>query len=323
MTNIVQLKDQTAEHKRSVLECRLLKLEDFEQWVRHVYQRPISENQKVQELAEELQRNGGIIPGVLTLGRLPNDPRIYGVDYQHRVAACKLSGRDEFIGEVRTVEYQSMAEMAKDSIKLNSRLVNMKPDDVLRALEPSLPLLATLRSACNFIGYSNNVRRVSHGNSVLSMSVTLRCWAASSGETPSFGGGQPAAELAEALDDADVQYLTACLASAYQAWRDEPEYYVLWAGLNLTMCMWLFRQLVVKRADKKSRAVHLTVNEFARCLMSVSAASDYLNWLPGRKLGDRDRSPCYTRLRAIFTKRIVDESGQRPIFPQPNWYSGK
>jgi hypothetical protein len=323
MANVIKLKDQQAEHKQSVLECRILSLDDFDQWVRHPYQRPVLENQKVQELAAELRANGGIIPGVLTLGRLPNDPNIYGVDYQHRIAACKLSGRTQFIGEVRTVEYGSMAEMAKDTIKLNSRLNNLRPDDVLRALEPSSPLLAQLHTACNFISYTSHVRRASRNSGVLSMSATLRCWSASTGETPSFGGGLPSAELVETLDQEDLQQLIAFLAAAYEAWKDEPEYYALWATLNLTMCMWLFRQLVMKRPDKKSRAVHLTVAEFARCLMSVSAAGDYLNWLPGRKLSDRDRSPCYTRLRAIFTKRIIDDIGHRPIFPQPQWYSGK
>src|SRR5262245_8808742 len=107
----------------SQLECLLLTSLDFDKWHRHPYQRPIQENQKVHELAEEIRLNGVVIPGVLTLGRIPNDPRLYGVDYQHRVAAARISGLSEFIAEVRTKNYPNIAALAKDSVKLNSRLV--------------------------------------------------------------------------------------------------------------------------------------------------------------------------------------------------------
>jgi hypothetical protein len=36
--------------------------------------------------------------------------------------------------------------------------------------------------------------------------------------------------------------------------------------------------------------------------MSVSANTDYVDWLVGRNLGERDRTPAYGRLKTIFVQ---------------------
>lgn len=59
-----------------------------------------------------------------------------------------------------------------------------------------------------------------------------------------------------------------------------------------------------------------------KCLMSVSADSDYLAWLPGRNLSERDRSPCYSRLKVIFSRRLTeDNGGKKQMLPAPAWAS--
>lgn len=68
----------------------------------------------------------------------------------------------------------------------------------------------------------------------------------------------------------------------------------------------------------------LTPEQFKRCMMSVSAARDYIDWLQGRNLTERDRSPAYVRLKAIFVERVAEEAKgdrKRAVLPAPDWAS--
>ena len=309
---------------RSVMETRLLSVADLESWQQPRFQRPIRINQKVLEFSEDLKRNGGVIGGVITLGQLPGDPALYKVDGAHRTEAAKLSELREFIADVRITQFASLSEMAEEFVRLNSSLVRMRPDDILRGLEENVPLMKHLRQQCPFIGY-DNVRRASSSSCVLSMSATLRSWAGSNSETPSISGGGPGHSICESLDETEVAHLSAFLNTAYAAWGNDPENYRLWSTLNLTMCMWLFRQLVLKSASTKNRHVSIKITQFNKCLMSVSASAEYVAWLHGRNMGERDRTPCYRRLRAIFIKRLHEDIGgaRAPKLPAPAWYANQ
>lgn len=74
-----------------------------------------------------------------------------------------------------------------------------------------------------------------------------------------------------------------------------------WGGLNLTPTMWLYRRMVI--TTYSPRTPRLTKEQFKNSLMSLSASGDYVEWLVGLQLSDRDRSPGYNRIKAIFAKR--------------------
>lgn len=59
----------------------------------------------------------------------------------------------------------------------------------------------------------------------------------------------------------------------------------------------------------------------ARNWMSVAAAEAYSDWLVGRNLSIRDLSPAYGRLKGIFAGRLEQETGKKPLLPQPAWAS--
>lgn len=291
-------------------------------WKIPPFQRPVRINEKVRMVMEQIKKTE-TIEGVLTLGKLKGDQSFYVVDGQHRVEAFKLSDLSEAIADVRLVMFDTMGEMADEFVRLNSSLVKMRPDDILRGLESSTPALQTIRRSCEFVGY-DNVRR-SGTSPIMSMSALVRCWTNASYETPaSSNAGASAAHLAQGLDHGSVQNLIAFLATAHAAWGRDPEYYRLWGNLNLTLCMWLWNKLVMDR-DRfgNKRYVVMNVQDFKKCLMSVSADADYVSWLTGRQLGDRDRSPCYSRLKTIFVRRLREESrdGKTPMLPAPAWAS--
>ena len=45
----------------------------------------------------------------------------------------------------------------------------------------------------------------------------------------------------------------------------------------------------------------------------------YLDWIVGRRISDRDRTPAYNRIKAIFIERIQQDTGKRIYMPAPAW----
>jgi hypothetical protein len=310
--------------ERSRMQTLLLTPEETKQWKIPPFQRPLRINDKVRLLAEQIKSDENI-PGVITIGhlKLKNESEaVYIVDGQHRIEAFNLSGVSLVTADVRAVDFTTMAEMADEFVLLNSSLVRMRPDDVLRGLEASTPALSKIRKACNFVGY-DQIRRSSTTSPVVGMSALLRCWNSGSRETPSGAAGGSAASLAQNIDDQSVSNLITFLAVAYESWGRDPEFYRLWANLNLTLCMWMWRKLVIDRERPGSkRYLILNIPEFKSCLMAVSAKADYSEWLVNRNLSDRDRSPCYARLKSIFVRRLSEiKKDKKILLPQPEWAS--
>lgn len=289
----------------------------IDKWTIPPFQRPLRINAKVQALAEEMVRNSVSIKGVLTLGKLKSDDRTFLVDGQHRVEAFRISGIKEIIADIRIVHFLSMGDMAEEFVELNSHLVRMKPDDLLRGLEPTHTVLRHIREECKFIGYEN-IGRTSSGAPVVGMSTVIRCWLGSATETPNVSKGT-ALMLLPQLDEVSAEQLIAFMQAAYQAWGRDHEYRRLWSSLNLSMTMWMWRVCVLRREKGQKRHTHFTAAQFKACMMAMSASPDYTMWLQGRIMGDRDRNPCYMRLKAIFTRRLAQETGVKARFPQPAW----
>ena len=322
MTNIIPIRGAQPVGKadRSRMETLLLTQDIVRSWRTPPFQRPLRVNPKVVAISQEMKSNGGFITGVLTLGVLGPDKIYYIVDGQHRIEAAKISELEEFIADVRLVTFDTMAEMAQEFVKLNTALVRFNPDDILRGLEGSSKALTHIRTNCAFVGY-DNIRR-KPGSPMVSMASALRCWVGSHGDTPT-GVSTGAATLAQQLTLEDAEELTRFLNIAFHAWGRDLEYARLWGNLNLTSCMWLYRKLVVERQRGVKRFLLLSADAFRKCLMAVSAKADYIDWLVNRNMSERDRSPCYGRLREIFTKRLIDGGVKSPKLPSPAWSTSK
>lgn len=285
-------------------------------WKAPPFQRPLRVNARVLELVAEIKRDGGVIPGVITLGHLGRDT--YLLDGQHRMHAFLLSELPLGYVDIRVHYLQDMAEMGKEFVRLNSRLVNLRPDDVLRGLEEGNEALRYVRTRCPFVGY-DQIRR-SERSPIVSMSTLLRCWFGSHPETPTSGGGGSSTHLAETLTVDDAENLATILLVLEKSWGRHQEYARLWGALNLTLCFWLWRRTVTTQYSPSS--VRLTKEAFSKCMMSVSAATDYVDWLGGRNLSERDRSPAYSKLKAIIAHRMEADTSKRPRLPQPEWAKG-
>jgi len=117
----------------------------------------------------------------------------------------------------------------------------------------------------------------------------------------------------------DAEEFIRFLLTARSAWGSDPEYGRLWGNLNLVMVMWLWRRLVLDRERGVKRYVVLSIEQFRRCITNLHADADYLDYLVNRAVTDRDRAPCYTRIKNLFVRRLREAGVQKPIMPQPAW----
>lgn len=301
---------------QTAMDTILVTPEIVKEWKRPPFQRELKVNKRVEEVSDEIKEgNPPVIPGLITIGILKSTPHIhYLVDGQHRREAFLLSKVPEAFVDVRYLHYDSLAEMADEFKKLNSRLVNMNPDDLLRAIEESNTELRRLRRACPFIGYSN-VRR-GPSTPVVSASCVIRCWFGSGPEVPSIGGSS-ASDVAENLSTEECTTLITFMELAFKAWGKDTSSHRLWGNLNMAICMWLYRRLVITPYSAATKKIGNDL--FLKCLMSLSADEEYCSWLVGRNLRDRDRSPTYQRIKGHFAKRIEMETGMKARLPSPAW----
>lgn len=298
---------------RTASDTLIVTPDEVETWKLPPFQRPLKINDKLQAIAKEIAETE-VIPGVVTLGMLGGQK--YLIDGQHRRQAFVLSGIPTGYVDVRVTYYETMAEMAEEFYKLNSRIAVMKPDDYLRALETSEPLLKKIRKRCPFVGYGQ-IRR-GENSPLLSMSSVLRMWWASSKDTPT-NSGVSGVDGIRLLSEDEAEHMMDFLEMAYAAWGRDAEYHRLWNTLTTTICMWLYRRIVL--SQQSTRGTKLTKEQFKKCLMLLSSNADYLEWIRNRNLNEQTRSPAYRRIKEMFAKRITEETGIKAHLPAPDWAS--
>lgn len=284
-------------------------------WKLPPFQRPLRVNDRVSKLVTDIRKTL-VVPGTVVLGVLDGDT--YLVDGQHRREAFLLAEVPVGYADVRIIHAKSMAELANEFKALNSRLVNMRPDDFLKAMEPSSTVLQKIRKRCPFVGY-DSIRR-SEKAPIMSMSAVIRAWDASAKESPARSTGGGAVDLVEGVSIEEADNLIAFLELAFGAWGRDMAYGRLWSALNLQLCMWLYRRVVLGYGlTAGTRSVRLDPQTFGKCLMALSADGDYLDWLVGRQASERDRAPAYNRIKKIFADRIELDTGKKPLIVQPPW----
>lgn len=299
---------------RDRVETILFTRQEIGGWNIPAFQRGVCHNAKVRALAEELNHNGGFLPGVITFGVVGRQE--YLIDGQQRREAFLLSDLQEGIAQARYKYCESEAEMGKEFVDLNGHIKNMRPDDILRGMEPYTQALKDVRAECPFVGY-DCVRRADHAP-VLSMSVLLRSWRISAMEVPGSSSAG-SSTVAATLTTEEAWSMARFLKLAFAAWGREPEYVRLWNGCNLTLCFWLYRRLVLTPAPAIRKTKNINDALFGKCLHALSACSSYIDWLAGRRLTDRDRAPGYTRVKQLFARRLQEETGEKAILPNPPW----
>jgi hypothetical protein len=312
-------RDKKPRFTQSQFEERILNIAEMSNWAIADFQRDLQETARVRMVADEIRAGGGEVPGVIELGTVARDHNIYLLDGQHRRHAAKLSGLTEFWVRSRTRMFETMADMGLEYVILNSKIVQHRSDHVLKGLLGTLPEMQRVHEECPFVGFVQ-VRR-NDRSPVLSMSSTLKSWETSAGDPPSHSG-RAAITVAQEMDSEETTSLIRFLRLAHAAWgTDTPYRRRLWSQLNLVLCMWLYRQLMLSPETRLRRSTVLTDSQFKKCLMALSAEPNYLDWLGGRSIRDTDRSPGFTRIKAIFVSRLRQEGIATPRLPSPSWAS--
>lgn len=329
------LKHRAPEHK--VLE---LKPSMLAEWTHPAFQRPLSLNEDVKQLARTMQREAAqdpdgmcMIPDTVAFGRL--NGKDYLVDGQHRIHGAfaiaaglrRLENCDAILEpgigalakcalvDAKITTYDSMADMAEAFAQAQKKLVTLKPDDLLRAREETNPHLRALREACPFIGYTKN--RDTKETIMLSMSVAVRTWFGS-GMTPTPG---PQADAAQRmLDEQEEHNLIAFFQAAEGAGWVSPLFPRLWATLNLGINMWLWRKTVLGTANKYkggTSSMVLTPDEYSQCMAELRKSAEYQAELATKALRFQDRYPTYDLIKELFNVALARMGKVGPRFPQP------
>lgn len=306
---------------RSMMEVVSVTPDSVAEWQAPPFQRPLMETRKVLEIADSIKSDGGIIPDVITLGYLQgsSEPTLYLLDGQHRRRAFVLSGCVEGIANVRYCSFASMGEMGDAFVRINTPIVRMRADDTLRAMSSSSEALQRLRRECPFIGYDHVGDR--SGSTILSMAIALDIWHMSRRETPGMDGTGVAAKL-DVLSNEPADLAAACrfFGLCYEAWNRETSSKRLWGKLNLTICAWIYRRIVIAEVTPQTRSVRVDDAQFRRCLMALAADDKYSDWLVNRGVGERNRGPAYAHVKALMMARLREDTGSKSVkLPQPAW----
>jgi len=319
-TNITKLR---ALHKSTHTKTETIEVTSsiVAKWHNPPFQRPLRVNSKVENLAAQLAAEGTrasecIIPGVITLGVF--DGKTYLLDGQHRIHAFLMSEVATGYADVRVHHFDSIGEMGTEFVELNSRLVNLRPDDILKGLAGGSPGLQMIERKCPFVAYAY-IRHGGVNAPTVSMSLLLRSWRGSQPEVP-HAAGASALDLGTALTVNEAEQIVTAVSLLEKAWGRDRSNARLWSTLNLALCLWLYRRIVV--APHSSKTVLIDRDLFTKCMMSLAASSDYNEWLVGRQLCDRDKAPAYNRIKSIVAKRIQVETGRKYNLPQPAWAHG-
>jgi hypothetical protein len=276
------------------------------------------------------------IPGTLIFGRFEGTD--YLIDGQHRIYGAfalaaglrALPGTTSFdveggwrpacaIASIEIRPYDSMAEMGKAFAGFNKKLVALKPDDLLRALEGTNTFLRDIREACPFIGYEKN--KNTKERIMISMSAAIRTWFGS-GATPATG---PECSRAQSyLDEGETKAIVAFFSSAEAAGWVDTNYTRLWGTLNIGINMWLYRKLVLGAANKFRGGgdfMALTGEQYVECMKELRNL-DYTKFLGSRALRYQDRAPTYDYIQELFLPALARMKIYGPKFPQPQGWSG-
>lgn len=323
--NIVRMPGakEAPKSSRASMETIVVTIKTLDSWKRPPFQREIRITPRVWEVVEDIKKTE-VIPGILTLGKMDGD--VFLIDGQHRIEAFRLSEMLEALADIRVHQFDSMEEMSKEFSNLNSPLVRMKNDDNMRAYEFSNPHIAAIRKRCPFVGY-DRIRQATEGHrakTLVSMANVVRLWFGSDGDTPTMGPSST--EAVKLLNEEQVALMTDFLSACLEAWGYDKENWRLWTSINIGLLAWLWRRAVLgthlpqhQRGGVKN--VRLTREDWVKCLMGLSADSRYHEWLVGRGLRDRDRSPAYSKIKDAFAKRLAEMGVKSPRFPQGVWVS--
>lgn len=283
-------------------------------WKLPPFQRELKDSKKVQEVADAIKTEQ-VIPGIITLGVLRSAPSThYLVDGQHRRHAFLMAELAEAFVDIRWIHCDTMGELADEFRKLNGSIAKMTGDDTLRAIAETNKSLQFIKGKFPRVGYSH-IRRDANA-AIISMSALLRCWQGSAPEAPTTGGGS-VTMIADNLSLEEAEQCVAFCELAWKAWGADRQHHKLWGNLNMVLCMWMYRRLVITAYSANVKKI--TREMFMKCLMSLAANEEYCSWLVGRNLNDRDRSPTYQRIKYMFGQRLEQETGDKHRLPSPAW----
>jgi len=251
------------------MEVTVISKAEARRWVvPEEVQRKYRETKKHEGLVEYIEENEEI-PDVIMLGTLPNDPTIYIVDGQHRQVKFLASRVNEAFARIRWEEYDTMEQIGLAFYTANGgKSLLTSADDMLRSKHLSSPPLYRLVTECPFIGF--DYIRFGDGGPVMSASAAVKSWIASGLDKPRSALGKSVGVLVDNVTDEETEDMIRFYKMCYKVWGKDKENRRMWLNINVALCAWLYRRLVLGQ-KKIGRLSSLTEEEFEYCLATLAA----------------------------------------------------
>lgn len=319
--HIPELKTAAEKRSRTVSKTVILDFEDCEASWKVVgdIQRGSSLTKKIVEVGEDIG-GSGIFPSTIYIAVWEGNQYIN--DGLQRFSgwrdAVSKGGPTQVAANVQWEYFpdgpDGKAKMGERFAKLQLTLKRHRPDDGLRAIQHSLPAIKLIADECPNVGFGA-VQRSNSKNTSLSMAVALQSWASSASEQCTSSGS--ARDLAYRLTMDDAKKCVSFLTVARGAWGSTVEYNRLWGPVNLSVCMWLYRRMVV---DPEQGVTPLTAKQFSNCLVTLTndtPKSTYVEWLRAKpSSAENRRMALANHIRPRFISRIRQEKIRKHSSPK-------
>lgn len=236
-------------------------------------------------------------------------------DGQQRTAIALTTAHDSFTAHVIRCRFETVAEAAEDYEELNSKVVNHKPDEMLKASAYRLPRLLRLMDL-DFLTYSS----ARSGAAKVSVATALRAWRSAASIEAPIQTTVGVADIARTLSDQDVDGLTCFLRTVRESWGALKEHRGLYNVANLTITMWLYRMMVELKAEDQRRCTNLSLTEFSIGMQAL-VSPDYLCFLRGKGSDNEILESLLRAARPKIANRL--RSVRQKMVRMPNFTSAQ
>lgn len=317
------------EHCSRVVKIKLTP-DVIKSWLTPYWQRPVRFNAKGRQLTEDIKLtrklDSVMIVGVVKKRNGKFD--LYLVDGHHRKAAFLRSGAPYMDIDVKFVYVDKVEELSPLYLNCQEQITKSTANDNLQGLAVTNEVLQHIKSKCEFITYEGvRLGTIAHS---INMSTVVQIWYDSMLDPPKKNTLTPSVSITElakklTVDDADhiVQFMTLC--------RDNFEFKKLssglWLHINLVLCLWLFRVLVLREVwegGEVYKVKHLTPRQFGVGLLGLKNDKYYLTLMRKKLNSSVDRKEAYQSIAKLFASNLRSCGVvSNPKLPRPQWAYGK
>ena len=299
-------------------------------WLIPDWQRHVRTNPKGRQLCEDIKEIP-ILESMIIVGVIQRRGKyvLYLLDGHHRKEHFLKSGAPYIIIDVKFAYVETMGEMADLYLKCQDQIVKSSPNDNLKGLAVNSKTLNHIIKHCTCV--TLDAARSGASNASVTMSTVIQVWYDSNLDPPKRNtlGSPPKSitDLAKKLTMRDAETIVAFIKICEEVFGFNNESSALWKHINLVLCLWLYRVMVLKTEWEGCEGYKVTYLDDKRFGIGLSALrhSRFYSSMTNKRLGSAvDRKEAYLNMTRWFLSGFPNNNGRTRVrLPKPTWASKK